>query len=450
MNLDNVEFTRRDSVVLWRNSLLLVILSLFFFVVLSNKFYCCRLPLLAFCIIMRPLNGISCHLIFVLLIASCACTPDMCPRVPYCEFSDSSISSSLRFKCRAEWALRQMPAFLRAIVPIDTKDGRASSAHSAIAETPGDREAVMTMLEDVLARAQGQSHVMPTIVELLRKKIMNPDEPLVMQFAGDHGVGKTSVAKLISLALSLWSAPGWQPAQDGAYGDAMLVLAGSSYAGLDKSAARALIVPQILRHAKEHPFGIVLLDDMTAMDPEVVECLYPLLGRAQHFPEDPTVDLRKLIVIATTDFGQQGQTQNKTPSEIAAMVDQHFGAAFGVASISNLHTFPFVPINNETAKKIVAQRIVSLPCRFPQVVHASFAPNSLVLESFLADSTAMQRLRLENGHALLKMLDSKIDGLVRRRIGQLGVDARFRAVFDVNMKTGEIELRDEAHAFGEL
>jgi ATP-dependent Clp protease ATP-binding subunit ClpA len=228
----------------------------------------------------------------------------------------------------------------------------------------------------------------------------------------------------------------------------MLVVAGSSYAGMDAVTARKLVVPTIIRHATEHPFGIVLLDDLTAMDPEVVRCLYPLLGRGEHFPEAPAVSLHRLTVIVTTDFGDQGQTQGLTPTEIRGLVDKHFGATFGVAAVANVLTFPFLPFTNETVKRIVAQRIASLPCRYSQVSFASYQTNSLVLESFLADRSAVTSLRNENGHALMKMVDEKIDRLVRSRIHRLGSDVRFSVMFDLNAASGAIDMRTDKDEFG--
>ena len=372
---------------------------------------------------------------------------DMCPKVPYCEHANSPIPRSLRLKCTAEWLLRKMPSFMRKAIPVDTSDGAATASHSVIASSSELRRMAILQLEDLVARIQGQDHAIPSIVNLIRTKLESPSDPLILQFAGDHGVGKTALAKLISLSLSLWSASGWRPGQDGTYGDNMLIVSGSGYAGLTKADARKYIVPKILQHAKQHPFGIILIDDMTAMEPEVVDCLQPLFGRSEHFPEEPTVDLRKLIVILTTDFGKQGLTQNKSPSEISAMVDEQFGNTYGIYANAKVHTFPFLPMNNRTVKNVFAQRILSLPCRYPQVVTASYGNDDLVLQSIVEDRTALMRLRKENGHALLKMLDVKLDQLVRRRIDAVGIDARFSADFFINMNTAQIEMKDDLTSY---
>ncbi|CUG86594.1 membrane-associated protein, putative [Bodo saltans] len=150
-----------------------------------------------------------------------------------------------------------------------------------------------------------------------KKKHEEEDEEEVLFLVGDNGVGKTHVARLISLAWSLHCAEmpsslSFSSSPPCEYGDALLWLSGTSFAGSSPASAAQWIQQQICSHGRQFPFGIVLLDDVSAFPSEVLPFLAPLLGGGGEgeggggtFESCTDVPLEHLLVIMTSDFGTQ-------------------------------------------------------------------------------------------------------------------------------------------------
>ncbi|CAM41829.1 conserved hypothetical protein [Leishmania braziliensis MHOM/BR/75/M2904] len=145
------------------------------------------------------------------------------------------------------------------------------------------RRQCMRDLQDLLlARVRGQPQVVIPLLDVLRHKLAYPREPVVVHLAGDNGVGKSHTARLVSEALSLRCALDRDVCDAG---DNLLIISGTGFDGLSVAEARQRIVGQIVAHVARYPHGVVLIDDLTAMDPVLVSVLAPLFGRASHFPE---------------------------------------------------------------------------------------------------------------------------------------------------------------------
>ncbi|KAG5510590.1 hypothetical protein JKF63_06887 [Porcisia hertigi] len=147
------------------------------------------------------------------------------------------------------------------------------------------RQCMRDVQDLLLARVRGQPQVVTPLLDVLRRKLAYPREPVVVHLAGDNGVGKTHTARLVSQALSLRCASDRDVCDAG---DNLLTVAGSGFDGLSVPEARHRIVRQIMDHMDRYPHGVVLIDDLTAMDPSLVTALAPLFGRASYFPEQLT------------------------------------------------------------------------------------------------------------------------------------------------------------------
>ena len=128
-------------------------------------------------------------------------------------------------------------------------------------------------LQERLGSIRGQDHAIPQIMNAVLGKMHDPSSPLVLQFSGDNGVGKSYTAEQISLALSL------RCGNDCSKGDNMLIIGGTAYKGLELGEARKMIFARIREHAQLFPHGIILVNDIQSMDPELVVALTPLFGR---------------------------------------------------------------------------------------------------------------------------------------------------------------------------
>ncbi|EPY28450.1 hypothetical protein STCU_05125 [Strigomonas culicis] len=281
----------------------------------------------------------------------------------------------------------------------------------------------------LLMRLIGQDHLQQELLDVLFKKLYFPATPLVLHLAGDNGVGKSYTAKLISLALSLRCGADGDGGCEA--GDALLTISGTAYDNEPVALARARIVEQVTDFSTRHPHGVVLLDDVTAMDPELVRSLAPLLGRAAYFSDqlfenatapdsaaEPRLlrrlgpSLRHLLVIVTTDFGKQGRTVGLTTSEIRAMVLEEFSALYGSLLPAYTRTFIYVPFTEQTAVEVVLATIDYLPC---QLLLASGGAAALRASEIDADAAAflVHKYRevwqgRENGHALRRALEDEV------------------------------------------
>ena len=246
-----------------------------------------------------------------------------CPRCPHCDRASMSFMFRMRY-CKFT---------LQKAAPLSNEEFRHSAA---------------VQVQQLLSKVLDQDHIMPLITDVVLRKIANPSSPLVLHFAGDHGVGKTHTANLISLATSLWC----KTSNGCETGDNLLIIGGSSFQGIEPVAARQYITSVLARHAATYPNGIVLVNDLSAVDPEIAKIFIPLFGREDSYLEIPEVNLRLFTVIVTTDLGKGGRSRGKSIDELNAMVTAEFRSQYSGMAGSMLRTFNFLPVSISGASSI--------------------------------------------------------------------------------------------------
>jgi hypothetical protein len=256
---------------------------------------------------------------------------------------------------------------------------------------------VAARLDRLLHRnVKGQDHIIEDIRKDVLRKLRQPHHPLVMHFAGDNGVGKTSTALWISAAMSLRCHRSVKSRSDCNMGDNVLSLSGVSYE--NHPSFREEIVKSILKHARQYPHGVIVFNDVTALSESQVRVLLPLLGRSTHFVEDPSVDLRLLTVIITTDFGVEGRTRGKSLQEVVLMVQEEVRTSWGTLAGSEMRTYPFLPASLETVTDIVHLAVSDWLCTFPVAQLTSVGVQDDVLDSLTHSNLAT--IASENGRAV--------------------------------------------------
>jgi hypothetical protein len=177
----------------------------------------------------------------------------------------------------------------------------------------------------------------------LERTAADPTTPAVFVFAGDHGVGKTRMAHLLSLATSACSGRdrGGQPR-----GESLFEI-DSIHSELDPAGMRALLVPKLIAHVRRHPNAVVLVDNFPLLF-RALDRLAPLLG-GTHYPEDPSVSFQGATVILTMDFGGDGETQHMSEEDIVSASIRHVGGSLAYAAkkfnLKHAEIVPFVPLN---------------------------------------------------------------------------------------------------------
>ncbi|KAG5485519.1 hypothetical protein LSCM1_07605 [Leishmania martiniquensis] len=225
--------------------------------------------------------------------AASQASSSMCPRCPLCSRPGTSMKERLKYCHTTSSYIFSLFSWGRSALAGAQRPGGSNRAQRQLyplelpfATDDAVRRQCMRDVQDLLlARVRGQSQVIVPLLDVIRRKLAYPREPVVVHLAGDNGVGKSHTARLVSQALSLRCAPDRDVCDAG---DNLLTIAGTGFDGLSVAEARQRIVGQIIAHMSRYPHGVVLIDDLTAMDPALVSALAPLFGRASHFPEQLT------------------------------------------------------------------------------------------------------------------------------------------------------------------
>lgn len=313
-------------------------------------------------------------------------------------------------------------------------------------------------LRELLSTVQGQPHAVESVKAAVQRKLEAPSSHVVLHFVGDHGVGKSLTADLISLAWSLHcsaasssttTSPSEWAALSGTrrvgspcrQGDALLTISGASYGpGIDEATEKQTLVQRVTLFATAYPFGMVLVDDLSAMTPSfaffvlrvfLLRCEPPELGarssRVLEEDADATllrelvasgVDVCRLLVVLTSDFGARGFTQSlSTVSEIEQLATAQLtrvlqGAAaaacdgkFVLNELLQQHrdlvrVVGFMPLSEDSIRAIVRQAVTTLPCADRRILAADIDPVALL---WLV-ARAAPHVAFENGHAVRRMI----------------------------------------------
>ncbi|KAL7701445.1 hypothetical protein N2W54_004786 [Lotmaria passim] len=269
---------------------------------------------------------------------------------------------------------------------------------------------VLTRLSHFVEESIKGQLMAPAVLEFVRYKLHHPYEPMVLHFAGDNGVGKTRLAELVSLAYG-------QRCGDElcSTGDSTLVLSGTGYDGLTTTEFRTLIVRLVTQHAQLHPRnGVVVLNELSSLEPEKVRVLLPLLGRARAFPERPDVPISTQLVIITTDFGREGRTRGKSLSEMRSFIDSEFKDLYSAQSASHVRTLPFLPISLDTAAAIVRVVVREIGCTATPPLRLGIADAAVL---WLVERTKAT-LSVENGRAVAQETKLHVGALVERLLSE--------------------------------
>lgn len=357
-------------------------------------------------------GGVSSKILFALLFLAAALL------TPWA--TDVELSAHVDDDCSAQPVCSAQPTLLGGLrcyffrYPVDVSRGDY-------------KKHVLNRLKHLTQRnLKGQSHVVEGVVRDIAMKLENPEKPLVLHFAGDNGVGKTTLAQLISLALGFKCRD-----VECAVGDSTLVLSGVSYDGYSVQEFRRAVVQKIVQHAARYPRnGVVIINDLGALSPDLVRVLLPLLGRAPFFPEAPNTPLAALTVIVTTDFGRQGRTRGKSLAEMRRIVEEDFKSLYSLLSSSMIRTYPFLPTSITTAKDIVRLTVMDYRCRHRDVIREIQVDDDIVawIVDFVRDD-----LPMENGRCVADAVSALVGpGVMRHLLDSHLGPVSLRLDFDEN------------------
>ncbi|EPY23593.1 hypothetical protein STCU_07636 [Strigomonas culicis] len=278
-------------------------------------------------------------------------------------------------------------------------------APTSLLSRPGYADYVYQQLRARAHHSVKGQYIIDPVLQLVKHKLRHRDHPLILHFAGDNGVGKTSLAEVISLAMALRC----KSAEDCHIGDSTLELSGAAYDALTVAEFRRFVVGAVTSHLQRHPRNaVIIINELTSLHPEKVMVLLPLLGRGSYFPEHPQVSLRGAIVIITTDLGREGRTRGKNLAQMRALIESDFQDLYSKLSTSYLHTFPFLPITLDAATDIVRMGVADSRCAWSMNVTISDDAVAWMLEG------AKPYLASENGRAVIKEVLAAVEPLLEQ------------------------------------
>jgi MoxR-like ATPase len=159
----------------------------------------------------------------------------------------------------------------------------------------------MTTLDQLLDELKGQSEIVTQVKALISDKLDNPDRQINMHFAGDNGVGKTWLARKISIALSRNSSAMWTDA------GGIFFQIDLHHGQLPENSSIELIL-KATEHIREQisnavhlcPNAVVVVDELETLHPKVVSGLTSAL-KGEPVGGHPT---KRATFILTSDFGK--------------------------------------------------------------------------------------------------------------------------------------------------
>ena len=346
----------------------------------------------------------------------------LCPRSPWCTFGSPSLWERMTV-CSVSL---ESPVFHEA----EPSDKHETNDHHHNQHPSPHQHNILGEFSILLQSLHGQEHLSLSLLGALREKRQFPDHPMILHFAGDHGVGKTNTARLVSKAWSLrcqeelpWLRKGIdmikRSRRSCLSGDAMLTVSGTSYEGLSTDWVVLDMLQRMQEHHRRFPHGIILLDDASALPANVLSRVL--------FTYSST--LQSLLVIVTTDFGSQGRTVGKDQQAVAQFArmewEQFFSSDSGKDPIPLVHgnlvrTFPFVSLTNENVRRVVVDYVAGLSCLDPlRVLSASITTEAVesIVQEWLPSA-------VENGHALVRILKDWVDTELTLLFVQQGADQR--------------------------
>lgn len=421
----------------------------------------------------------------------------MCPRVPVCAHRGLTTTERLRLCGRRSdnFAARAVSKAARLFFALSQRWSSGNHAESADDHhpvndaAPPSSIATSTHAQYLLGDAQRSREILGQLHELLaqvhcqsadtRRAILRVLEqrlllgsgiggapfvagsPNVLYFVGDNGVGKTHVARTISLAWSLHCDRDHTDSNRCEQGDSLLWLSGTGFAGTAPATAGLLLQQRVCAHAREYPYGIVLLDDVSALPEDVVPHVMPLLGAMRSgaeasssssstttlppppadtppfFSECPTVILANLLVIMTTDFGSQRRGAVISDEE---NLMRAIPPAFQFSSlVGGLTIVPFRSWSLDDARVVVRSYVHrTYGCGSAQSTGGdqddlrngaiSVEITAAAVEHVL-DVAGAQSLLAENGHALMRAVRHVVDPPVLAALEDIAIDEPYTALF---------------------
>jgi len=258
------------------------------------------------------------------------------------------------------------------------------------------------------AEMGAQSDALEIVKALMQKKIDSPMQPLAMHFAGDNGIGKTHLVKLLTRALfhrASESVPGC--------GDGIFVFDGHElesylFQELTPHAVRQLadyIIHLVVEQLRRCPASVIVFEDLQAIPAYVASSAIGIFCTGLPVKGVPT---SRATFILLSNFGQQMMLEGLSREEVMVRIlDFQDGYFTNKNLLQEVHVIPFVDYTLDDFVAIAEKKINNMLCHieFPRHVSRCIQYDPEVPVLVASRAWAEQRRRMgravENMHTFL-------------------------------------------------
>ncbi|MCI4369980.1 MAG: ATP-dependent chaperone ClpB, partial [Thermoplasmata archaeon] len=229
----------------------------------------------------------------------------------------------------------------------------------------GETERLLRMEEELQKRVIGQDDAIRAVAAAVRRSrsgLSDPNRPMgAFLFVGPTGVGKTELAKALAEFL-FHSEKALVRIDMSEYMEkhtvARLIGAPPGYVGYEEGG-------QLTEAVRQHPYTVILFDEIEKAHPDVVNVLLQLLddGRLTD-GQGRTVDFRNALVIMTSNLGTDRLAKAESDAERAKVIDEALRAFFRPEFLNRLDdVVTFHPLAEAEIERIVDLQLALVQSR---------------------------------------------------------------------------------------
>lgn len=281
-----------------------------------------------------------------------------------------------------------------------------------------ESERLLNLEAELHKRIVGQNQAVDAVANALRRAragLHNGNRPIAtFLFVGPTGVGKTEMAKAVA-ALHFGKEEAFVRFDMSEYqeGTAVYKLIGPPPASSHDFTEGGTLTQPI----REHPFSLILLDEIEKAHPDVLNLFLQLLddGRVTE-NTGRTVQFRNTIIVATSNAASveisrlitEGVNPDQLPKQMLSLLQQHFKPEF-------LNRFdaivPFQPLTPDQAKEVTSLLLNPVIANAAeQGITLSFTPDAIAL---LAEQGYDPQF---GARPLRRIVQDKVEALLAKQI----------------------------------